>query len=204
MSNSTCSVEDCQNTRKIVSGLCYSHYRQARRRGDYGLCSVESCERGRDRGDMCNTHYVRKLRGHPMETPIKFLHNDGLGEDIKHGRAEKALVKIMNRCTVSPAGCWEYPGLNARGYGELSINGRQRIAHRLTASLTKAEFSNHMQVHHACANKACCNPDHLRIVTAHENTAEMMERNFYLGRIADLEAALLALDPTHELLKKVA
>jgi hypothetical protein len=135
-----------------------------------------------------------------MDAPLKFLHKDGLKDDIKHGRSAQALEKIRNRCTITDKGCWEYPGLNARGYGELSVNGKQRIAHRLTASLTKPDFSRHMQVHHACSNRACCNPDHLRIVTAHENTAEMMERNHYLKRIADLESALSIAAPDHPLL----
>jgi hypothetical protein len=135
-----------------------------------------------------------------MDAPLKFLHKVGLKDDIKHGRSAQALEKIRNRCTITDKGCWEYPGLNARGYGELSVNGKQRIAHRLTASLTKPDFSRHMQVHHACSNRACCNPDHLRIVTAHENTAEMMERNHYLKRIADLESALSIAAPDHPLL----
>jgi len=135
-----------------------------------------------------------------METPLKVLKNDGLKEDIKYGRNEQALDKIRKRCEVTQNGCWEYPSLSVKGYGALSVNGKQRIAHRLTASLTKPEFTRHMQVHHACANRACCNPEHLRIVTAHENTAEMMERSYYLKRIAELEVALSSVDPQHPLL----
>lgn len=200
MPSITCSVEDCSNAEKLSRGLCYTHYRRARRRGDFGLCAAASCDRGRDRGDYCNTHYMRVLRGHAMETPLKVISTDGLKDDIKYGRNEPALEKIRNRCTITESGCWEYPGRSHKGYGALSVDGKYRIAHRLTASLTKPNFTHHMQVHHACANRACCNPDHLRVVTAHENTAEMMERNYYLKRISELESALLSINPEHPLL----
>ena len=66
--------------------------------------------------------------------------------------------------------------------------------------MVNAGWEPHLAVHHACANRACCNPDHLRVVTPAENAAEMFERNSYIRRIAALEAALAELDPTHPLM----
>lgn len=58
---------------------------------------------------------------------------------------------------------------------------------------------SHKPVHHKCAEPLCFNPIHLQVVQPHENTAEMLERRYYLQRIADLETALRLVAPSHPL-----
>lgn len=72
--------------------------------------------------------------------------------------------------------------------------GRKHFVHRLVMGNPPDSV-----VHHVCARTSCVNPDHLQRVTQRENAAEMLERNYYLGRIAALEAALMGMDPTHPL-----
>lgn len=57
-----------------------------------------------------------------------------------------------------------------------------------------------MPVHHIRAEPLCCSPRHLQVVTPQENVAEMLERRYYLARIADLEAALSVIDAMHPLI----
>lgn len=74
-------------------------------------------------------------------------------------------------------------------------SARKQQAHRIVAmAIEGGPVPSHMPVHHKCANPKCINPEHLQVVHPHENNAEMLERNFYLQRIADLEAQLAALE----------
>lgn len=79
----------------------------------------------------------------------------------------------LNRLTVvmPTTGCWEFQGVRiAKGYGKFYYQGQLRNAHRVAYELFKGQIPEGMQVDHfACDNPPCCNPDHLRLVTAREN-----------------------------------
>lgn len=102
-------------------------------------------------------------------------------------------------------GCREWTGgINENGYGTIFIQkGRgNRLAHRVAVEIATGEpVSEGMPVHHTCANRRCVEASHLRVVEAWENTAEMMERQSYIKRIAKLEQALFSVSPDHPLLK---
>lgn len=110
---------------------------------------------------------------------------------------ETLLNAIKSRVEVHPqTNCWEWrAGRHGDGYGMFYVADESRakgkrgiLAHRAAVeAATGKVIPSHMPVHHECANRICCNPDHLRVVSPEENLAEMMERNFYLSRISALE-----------------
>lgn len=66
------------------------------------------------------------------------------------------------------------------------------LVHRrvMEAVLGRKLQSRHEVVHHICANRACVNPEHLQLTSQRENMAEMMQRQYYLARITQLEAQI--------------
>jgi hypothetical protein len=64
---------------------------------------------------------------------------------------------------------WKIP----TGYGRIDvrINGRslKYPAHRVAYELAKDPIPSGLQIDHLCRNRACCNPDHMEVVTAAEN-----------------------------------
>jgi len=71
-------------------------------------------------------------------------------------------------------GCWEWTAaLNPGGYGRLRArdNGKRvmLLAHRLSYELHSGEIPDGMQIDHACHNKACVKPSHLRPATNKQN-----------------------------------
>ena len=88
---------------------------------------------------------------------------------------------------VEDGGCWEWQkGLIGTGYGQAKLDGLNWPAHRLSYHYIVGRIPNGAQVHHRCANRLCCNPDHLQVTTQHDNTAEMMGRRFLEDEIGRL------------------
>lgn len=57
--------------------------------------------------------------------------------------------------------CWVWVGAKlTTGYGVFSIEGKSVMVHRLA---TGGKLSPNNHVYHTCGNKACVNPDHLRV-----------------------------------------
>ena len=66
--------------------------------------------------------------------------------------------------------CWVWTGhVSAQGYGAFFYQGDSRQAHRVSYELRFGQMPDGSQIDHACRNRRCVNPEHLRIVTAAEN-----------------------------------
>lgn len=99
------------------------------------------------------------------------------------------ITAIHHYCNTSPiTGCRTWTRRLKRGYGEVAISGQYKSVHRLVMGEPSGV------VHHVCANRACCEPSHLQVVTHAENVAEMLERREYNERIAELEARIAELE----------
>ena len=117
-------------------------------------------------------------------------------------------TELLGR-TTRVGDCRKWTGRVARArksrggeYGLVAVGRKRILAHRLMAQAARGGTDlGHMPVHHTCGNSWCINPDHLQVVTPHENTAEMLERSHYLARIHALESALAAVAPQHPILR---
>lgn len=55
------------------------------------------------------------------------------------------------------------------GYGRQTYQGRRRLAHRIAFEKAYGPIPDGMTVDHLCFTRACINPQHLRLLTRHEN-----------------------------------
>jgi hypothetical protein len=68
--------------------------------------------------------------------------------------------------------CWEWPSIGKDGYGlARGANDSSRMHVRCWESLF-GRVPRGLELHHACENKACCNPLHLRALTRKEHKRE--------------------------------
>ena len=62
--------------------------------------------------------------------------------------------------------CWLWTAsLQSTGYGQISVDRRPRLAHRVAYEMLVGPIPAGLELDHLCRNRACVNPDHLEPVT---------------------------------------
>lgn len=85
-------------------------------------------------------------------------------------RPEDVWKKVDQR---SADECWPWTGTKKpQGYGIFGFQGQTMYSHRLVYELVHGEIPAGHHVMHACNNKLCCNPHHLRTGTPAQNTKD--------------------------------
>lgn len=80
--------------------------------------------------------------------------------------------------------CWVWTGTRAKsGYGVLNINAKITLVHRLVWRLIRGPIPRRKDLLHTCDNPPCCNPDHLYVGTAKENSRDMVLRGRHCGNL---------------------
>lgn len=73
--------------------------------------------------------------------------------------------------------CWPWHGSTNKGYGQLSVNGKPKPAHRVSWEIHKSTIPDGMLVRHLCNNPNCVNPNHLMLGTHKENSNDSIVSN---------------------------
>lgn len=73
--------------------------------------------------------------------------------------------------------CWEWKLTRMwKGYGQTTIGGKVRRAHRVAWELTHGKIPKGLHVLHRCDNPACIRPEHLFLGTAKENQQDCVAK----------------------------
>jgi predicted DNA-binding protein (UPF0251 family) len=90
---------------------------------------------------------------------------------------QEVLDRVVARIGTS-AFCWDWLGSKTKsGYGTLCLLGRPVYVHRLVIVLNGRDApADGMMVLHSCDNPGCCNPDHLSVGTAKDNSQDMASK----------------------------
>ena len=121
------------------------------------VCSFEGCGRPFYAKDLCNGHYIQHRKGQELRP----LRPSSRGRPLE----QRFWVKVKKT-----PGCWEWTAATtSNGYGQFSVDGRYRRAHRVAWEMTNGPIPEGMELDHRCANKRCVNPAHLRVTTRSQN-----------------------------------
>lgn len=100
------------------------------------------------------------------------------------GMAEAKVEWFYQRVDQSDlSGCWLWTGgINNRGYGTMSFNGKSMLVHRFSYLMTNGEIPDGLFILHSCDNPLCIHPGHLHAGTQKQNQQEMQSRGrCYVG-----------------------
>lgn len=100
--------------------------------------------------------------------PLQYVHNH-------HMRGKYASVeeRLKNFKVDSVTGCHVWQGSTVAGYGHLYVDGKLKLAHRVSWELAKGEIPEGLFVLHKCDNPPCINPEHLFAGTHEDNMKDM-------------------------------
>lgn len=86
-------------------------------------------------------------------------------------------IRFLRLLEKQENGCWLWKGSHGRnGYGQFKAFGKMVAAHRFAFELYKGPIPFGGHILHACDNKLCVNPEHLRAGSHAENMAEAAQR----------------------------
>lgn len=79
-------------------------------------------------------------------------------------------ARMTEKIRVDDNECWTWTAcLSTSGYGKIYYQRFVWHAHRLAYTLLIDDIPEGLVIDHLCRNRACCNPDHLRVCTHREN-----------------------------------
>jgi hypothetical protein len=90
------------------------------------------------------------------------------------GRRNRPVDVWSSIAIGAPDECWPWTAAprGRQGYGSMSLNGRQVLAHRIVYELATGVPPGDLVVMHSCDNPPCCNPAHLSLGTVGDNVRD--------------------------------
>lgn len=118
-------------------------------------CDVEGCDTVHYSKGWCSKHYQRMY----------------LTGSLEIGAWQQPVSERFWGRVAKTDTCWIWQGhKDPKGYGKLGVQRRGTVrAHRLAYELEVGPIPDGMQIDHACLNKSCVRPDHLRLATPKQN-----------------------------------
>lgn len=109
---------------------------------------------------------------------------DASGEIHYLERAALSAAGQWGRVKEMPNGCWEWVGARTEGgYGAIRITtGNLWTVHRLIVTIFNRPMKDGEMACHSCDNPPCCNPSHLFIGTAGDNSNDSRQKGRRIGR----------------------
>lgn len=89
---------------------------------------------------------------------------------------QKEKIRFWDNVVKTP-NCWYWVGCkNSNGYGNIRINYKIYLTHRLSYFIYFGDIPENMCVCHTCDNPSCVNPAHLWVGSRSENTRDMIKK----------------------------
>lgn len=118
------------------------------------ICSFPECTKPHSCKGYCNGHYAQMRNGKPLKALA--------------GSSLSPKDRFMSKVEKTPT-CWNWVASTSRGYGHFPLGGTKVLAHRYAYELWVAPIPEGLAIDHICHNRACVNPNHLRVATYKEN-----------------------------------
>lgn len=123
--------------------------------GSLRVCDFDGCDRPFSAKGYCASHYAQYRQGREL-APLK---------PYRVPKIDRFMSKVEKTET-----CWVWHGTIGRGgYGYFALGRTAVLSHRWVYEYFVERIPTGMFIDHICFNRACVNPDHLRVVTMKQN-----------------------------------
>lgn len=128
------------------------------------VCTVPGCDRPGYAKNLCHSHYAAMRNGRPLQR---------LHLNRRPAGSPPRVTCDAVPCPLLGTDCHQFRGLkSSKGYGHVFFDGRFISVHRLCWEREVGPIPPGLVIDHVCRNRACCNVDHLRVVTSKVNSTE--------------------------------
>ena len=87
------------------------------------------------------------------------------------------MKQIYDLYVVKSDNCWDWKGGKTNwGYGNININKKTELVHRISWIIHNGEIPKGLLVCHSCDNPICSNPKHLWLGTNYENQHDCIKK----------------------------
>lgn len=116
--------------------------------------------------------WTSKSKGHVKGQPVRFIN----GHHPRLAPIEERFWARVDK-TTTPDGCWPWTGArDSNGYGNLTIDGEYKKAHRVAYELAIGPVPEGHEVLHRCDNPPCCKPADLFTGTIGDNMQDKAQK----------------------------
>jgi hypothetical protein len=129
------------------------------------VCSFECCGRPCHAKGLCDPHYQQRCAGKELNAINSTQRKRGGQPRIICDEAICEVGGLHGNCHV-------FRGAKKIGYGQVRFLGKIIPVHRYIWELEIGPIPEGLVIDHICRNRACCNTDHLRVVTRSVNSSE--------------------------------
>lgn len=156
---------------EVWAGSPARYSKKSKTHPEYGLCEC-GCGRKTEIATITSTR-----AGWSKGEPKRFIHNHHSRRDLEHRFWSKVLSGTADEC-------WGWLGAKSnRGYGVLLVDGKKRLAHRVSYEIHFGLPGNR-KVERSCGTVDCVNPNHMQIGGRMENDGKctICEKNEVISR----------------------
>ena len=126
------------------------------------ICSFPGCGKVKESRSLCATHASQSRRGELLKVILPRR---------RRGSPPRITCDEVS-CPEMGTPCHVFRGSKTHGYGQIMINKKPVRVHRRCWETEVGPIPEGMFIDHVCRNRACCNVDHLRVVTPKVNSTE--------------------------------
>jgi hypothetical protein len=97
---------------------------------------------------------------------------------MNSGDISQIKALLTTHCVIDSNGCWLWSrSYRGKGYAQLTLSGRRQVqGNRAAFFAFNGEIPAGQWVLHKCDVPACCNPEHLFLGTAKDNTMDCVAK----------------------------
>jgi HNH endonuclease len=106
----------------------------------------------------------------PSRTKPAFEATKYCSKECSNHGAQRTIDGLYSQIKIDQlTGCHVWTGKLYDGYGRARFKRYRQLVHRIIWEHTHGPVPEGLQIDHLCKNRACCNTDHLRVVTGKVN-----------------------------------